>query len=139
MGIKIQNLDHALLELTDPGTLAAATDQDAVVIPFDGWIINITARLGTAATDTFDTILDLHLAGTTIFSGAGKLTFIATTGVTATVAALTSDPVPVTNGQILSLDCDQIATDPKMAVVNVLVSKRPISEVQNLFDLNSVF
>lgn len=139
MGIKIKNLDHAIIELRSPGTLTAATNKDVVQIPFNGFIINITGRLSSAGTGVTSTVADVHLAGTTIFGGAGKLTFVATTGVTATVATFTTDPVAVTAGQLLTLDVDSISTAPANLCVTMVLSRRPSAATGTLHDVSPLY
>jgi len=135
--IKLRNMDHALIELVAPGTVTAAADKDAAIVPFNGFITNIYANCVSGGTGPTASIADVNKNGTTIFAAATKVTFAATTGV-ATYSAQNVDPTPVSAGDVLSLDVDSVSTSPKGLVVAILVSRTNPGGATNLADQTAV-
>ena len=135
MGIRIKNLHNYNVALTYNQTLTVTTSKAIAKVHFDGFISNVIAKLATAGTGVTSTILDVMLNGATIFAAATKITLAATTG-TATYSALTSTPMGVTAGSILSLDVTQIATAPINAIVELTISKTPVYSPSNNSDRN---
>jgi hypothetical protein len=124
MGIKIKNLDHLPLTLSLPGIATAATDKTAIQVPFNGFLAAINAVCASGGTGSTNSIVDIHYQGTTIFSTAPKVTFTATTGVVA-YGALTSDPLSVTAGAVMTLDVDSISTNLSGVNITLTFSRRP--------------
>jgi hypothetical protein len=112
-------LRYVRLQLKDLGTLTQATGQDYAVvggIPDSGaTIIGVNITVGTAPTGA-TAIFDVNLNGTTIYTTTGNRPTIAISGTESTEAAAPSDasdpvvPWVVVNGDLISLDCDQIGS-----------------------------
>jgi hypothetical protein len=138
MGIRTKNLQNTELQLVDPGVVAAANDQAAVRVPFDGYISNIVARCATYGTgSTSSTVADVHKNGTTIFGSATKVTLSSEGAVT--YSTMSATPTPVSAGDILTLDVDSVAIgSPTDLVVSVVISKTEVNEPSNETDLDAV-
>ena len=133
MGIRSKNLHHHIITLRSAGTLTAATDKDVAKALFSGFITNIVGKVTSGGTGATNTIVDVNLNGTTLFSAATKITFASTTGV-ASYSALSSEPVSVTYGSMFTLDVDSIASAPKNCTVQITVSKTPVAAAGNSED-----
>lgn len=115
MGIKVKNQQDFIVWLAKPGSLAAANDVDAAVVPFASSLVAVLARNGTTGTDgtgapTQDILIDVNKNGTTILAST-KLTWTHT----ALARAPSSygsfvglAPVAFAKGDTLSFDVDQI-------------------------------
>lgn len=119
--IKIKNTSEFLLLLDKSGVAGLGTSQDYFIAPFAGKIKAIYAVFGLMGTDgtgspTQDVIVDIMKNGTTIFSGAGKLSWAhagqlgtANTPTPATsYAALTTNPPSVAKGDKIRVDTTQL-------------------------------
>jgi len=138
MGIRTKNLQHVNLPLRYNGTMSASfLHRDIAMIPFDGKISNVVATCAAGGTGATNNIMDVHLNGTTIFAGAVKITLAATTGV-ASYSTLSSQPLSVTAGSVLTLDCDQAATNATDALVLVTVTRTGIVTETNTTALDDV-
>ena len=137
MGIRVKNLSNIVIALRAAGTLTATANKDCAKVPFTGMISNIVAKIADGGSGATNTIADLNLNGTTLFSESTKITLASTTGV-ASYGALTTDPTPVTYGSILSLDVDQISTTASNLIVEVTISKGPVSKCSFLEDQDVV-
>lgn len=107
MGIVNHNLNEYIIEMGVPGAQGVANNLDGALIPFDGVIRGIFARLdvGPSAGGTQVTDIKLSNAGasqTSIFSGATKLNWASGSRVP-TYGALTTNPPVVKKGDTLSL------------------------------------
>lgn len=137
MGIRVKNLTNIIIPLRVSKTLTATVNADCAIIPFDGRISNIFAKCTSGGTGKTHSILDVNLNGTSIFGASTKITLASTTG-TPSYSALSSTPLNVTAGSILSLDVDQVSTNPINAMVNVVVTKSGVSANGNASDHNEV-
>jgi hypothetical protein len=137
MGIRTRNLQNHIIVLKVNGTLTAAANKDAAMIPFNGVISNIRAKILTPGSGATNSVLDLNLNGTTVFSAATKITLAATTGV-ASYSALSSNPTSLTTGSILSLDADSVPTSGACAVVEVTVTRTGLETATNESDPDNV-
>ena len=135
MGIKVRNLDHQVIEFTLNKTLSATLNAGIAKPFFSGFISDISAVIQTPGSGATNTVLDVNLNGTTIFSAATKITLASTTGV-ASYSDLTATPTQVTYGSILSLDVDSVSTNPLNAIVQIVISKQPLNTADNNTDLN---
>jgi hypothetical protein len=132
MGIKVRNVDEAILNLNIPGTLTTSLKACAAV-PFPGWIKNVNAKLLTAGTGVTATTLDININGTSIHSSTG-ITITATTGVV-THGAYSTDPAPVAAGDLITLDVDGISVAPANLCCTVVISRRDPSATSHNADL----
>ena len=90
------------------GAQTAAAGKFAWTAPTAGRILEVHASVGTApTTSTF--ILDVNIAGTTIFTTQASRPIIPIAG-TAAVCAAAPTNVKVTEGQRVSIDVDQIGS-----------------------------
>lgn len=137
MGIRVKNLTNYIIPLKVSKTLGVTLNVDCAIVPFDGRISNIFAKCSAGGTGTTHSILDVNLNGSTIFAAATKVTLAATTG-TPSYSALTSTPLNVTAGSVLSLDVDQVAANAVNAMVNVVVTKSGVGQNGNATDHNEV-
>lgn len=107
--IKMKNCGDFVMELTVSGaqttTAGQPTTQTSAIVPFNGRISAIFARLkvqGTTGTQNVDLIKN----GTSLTSNSGILNFPSTVGgataPTYTATNLTSNPVSVSKGDVLS-------------------------------------
>jgi len=133
MGIKVRNLDEIVVKLQGQGgALAADANLDGFVVPFACKLKAIFARVLAAGT-TGTMIVDVNKNGTTIFSGAAKLTW-ASASVSPTYAAYTTDPADFVEGDRIGLDIDSVHTTPAEGLIVELVlsrSKRSSAGTQN--------
>ena len=130
MGIRTKNLHHHIITLRSAGTLTAASDKDVAKALFDGFITNIVGKVTSGGTGSTNTIVDVNLNGTTLFSTATKMTFASTTGI-ASYSPLSNEPVSVTYGSMFTLDVDSVALAPKNLVVQITVSKNQMEAAGN--------
>jgi hypothetical protein len=140
--IKEKNLADEMFLLKKAGVVAATTGQDYFLAPFNGFITAIVAGFGLMGTDgtgspTQDLIADIMKNGTTIFSGAGKISWAHagqlgtanTPSLATSYAAMTTDPPAVSKGDKIRLDVTQILngtspTQPSDIYVYVVLSKK---------------
>lgn len=102
MGIVLHDVNEYVLELSVPGTQTQADHLEVNIVPYDGTIRGIFARLDTAGVTGTQTT-DVLLNGTTIFSGATLINFA--TGVKVpTYGAFTVNPTVVKKGDTLRLN-----------------------------------
>jgi hypothetical protein len=123
MGIKKRNLDEQHIVLQGKGGALAADANIAVEFAeFDYHVKNVYAEVLAVGT-TGSTVVDVNKNGTTIFSGAGKITF--TTLVTAAIDTLAAGMNTGSKGDKFSLDIDSIhTTPPEHLVVHIVLTKR---------------
>jgi hypothetical protein len=138
MGIRIRNLHNFVISLKYTKTLTATVEQDVSVVPFAGFISNIVAKLGNTGSGSTNSVVDINLNGTTIFSTATKITLAATTGV-ATYSPLATKPTALAAGDVISMDIDQISVAPRNLVVQVTVTRTPIDDASNVADHDDVY
>ena len=137
MGIRVKNLHNYMMVLSASGTLTAAADKACAMVPFNGFITNVAAVIGTAGSGATNTVLDVNYNGTTIFGAATKITLASTTGV-ATYSTLSSTPFSVTAGSIITLDADSVPTAGACAAVRITISRTPPYNASNLVDHDAV-
>lgn len=119
--IKIKNTSEFLFKLSKAGVFAATTGQDYFIAPFNAKIKAIYAVFGLMGTDgtgspTQDLQVDIMKNGTTIFSGATKISWAHagqlgtanTPSPASAYAALTTNPPSVSKGDKIRLDGIQI-------------------------------
>ena len=105
-------LRYVRLQLLDPGGLAAATGQDYAVVgglPDSGGTIvgvNITVSVAPVGSTA---IFDVNINGTTIYTTQANRATIAAAATESTEAAA-PEAAFVTNGDLISLDCDQVGS-----------------------------
>jgi len=132
MGIRLRNLDEAILDCFVPGNASAGVKFRAVV-PFRCEVSNIFANLGTAGI-TGNMITDVNRrpaggASATIFSTATKITF-ATTATVATYSAVLAAQKVFEAGDEIEVEIDSIHTTPAVGLhVMVLFQKRSAPDV----------
>lgn len=134
MGIKQRNRDDILVNLSVPGTQSAAVNKQTFVVPFACRLTHIYALLGTAGT-TGSQIVDVNKNGTTIFTGATKLTFPSTVAA-ATYDTFSTDPPVFVKGDRITVDVDSIHTTAAVNLNLLLVLTRsrrmaPVKVVTN--------
>lgn len=117
--IKMKNCGDFVMELTVSGaqtvTAGQPTTQTSAIVPFNGRISAIFARLkvqGTTGTQN----VDLFQNGTSLTGSAGAFNFPSAVGGNAaptyTLSNLTSNPVKVNKGDVLSCVNKTIHTTP---------------------------
>lgn len=99
--IKLINVADELMQLRQAGNLTVAAHADCTSIPFTGWLIGVMANVNGVGAGTVPSI-DIQQNGTSIY-GATKLSFAAASRF-ATYQPLTTDPLPVTLGDVFTLD-----------------------------------
>jgi|SRR5579872_5342162 len=107
--IKMKNCGDFVAELTVSGaqttTAGAPTTQTSCIVPFNGRLSAIFARLKVAGT-TGNQNVDLFQNGTSLTGGSGLFSFPTTVGGNAaptySTGNLTSNPVLVSKGDVLS-------------------------------------
>lgn len=107
--IKMKNCGDFVMELTVSGaqttTAGAATTQTSAIVPFNGRISAIFARLKVAGVTGTQTV-DMYKNATSLTGTNGAFKFPTTVGGNAaptyTLANLTSNPVLVAKGDVLS-------------------------------------
>ena len=132
--IHLKNEAEVLLVLSDLGAAAAAIDQSADIVPFDGVITAVLAQEGVVGVDgtgapTQDVLYDVNKNNTTLI--ATKLTWTHTAlGVAPSSygSFVGVAPIAVSKGDVISLDCDQILngttpTQPKNLVVTLKITR----------------
>ena len=95
------------------GTLTTSTACDCFLVPFPVVLKGVLARLGTAG-GTQATIVDIQKNGTSIFSGATKVNFAASS-TTPTYGARTTDPPLFAKGDIVKVVITQVGSGPAPA------------------------
>ena len=123
--IRNRSTEDFNVQVSIPGTQTAATNKFFLEVPFAGRLKAIKAILGAAGV-TGSQVVDVNKNGTTIFSGAGKITFGATTA--PTYAALTADPTEFVKGDNVSVDVDSIHTTAAVNLSIWLVFSRGVSK-----------
>jgi hypothetical protein len=98
--IKLYNQADFLAYLSQAGALTVAANADAVMSPLTGFLIGIWANIGAVGTGTIP-VIDVLQNETTIW-GATKISFPASSRA-ATYGALTTNPLPVTAGDVFTL------------------------------------
>lgn len=121
--INTRNLGTYHLHLRSLGTVTAAANKDAAVVPFDGFIANIVATFSTVTGNT-NSVIDLHYLGTTIFGAATKIT-VSTLSTIPSYSTLSSNEFGVTAGSILSMDVDSVSTTLTNILVDITITKTP--------------
>lgn len=124
--IRLKNEQDRVLSLTIAGNQTTTTTgsgyRNSVIVPFDGVIARIWAKLQTAGTTNTQTT-DILLNGTTIASSGTVLSF-ATTAQDPTYSAFTGTPVSVSQGDILTaLNTAVHTTAAKDCCIEVIVQK----------------
>lgn len=138
MGIRVKNQHQYMINLSIPGTaVTAATNKACAIIPFPAKISNVYATCSSGGSGSTNSIVDVNLNGTTIFSAATKITFAATTGV-ATYSALSNNPTNVTAGSIISLDTDAVSTSLSNVNVVVTLTRTNIGAATNIADHDTI-
>jgi len=120
--IELRNKGEFLVVFQVGGALAVDNALNAFKVPFPARLKAINAKLVTAGV-TGSMIVDINKNGTTIFSGALKLTF-ATTAVDPTYDTFATDPTTFDLADMLSLDVDSVHTIPAEGLVVELVLER---------------
>jgi|TARA_R110000824_G_scaffold61146_6_gene162908 hypothetical protein len=124
-------LRRKVIHVSDLGTLTAATNQAAAVVsglPDSGGTIEGTRITVVTAPTGATGIFDVHLNGTTIYTTQGNRPTIAISAKVSTEAAAPSnaaDPVvpwKVYNGDLLTVDCDQIGSSAAGAVAGIAIT-----------------
>ena len=92
------------------GTLTTSTICDCFVAPFPCLLKGVLGRLGTAG-GTQATIVDIQKNGSSIFSGATKVNFAASSQ-TPTYGALTANPTQFVKGDIVKVVITQVGSTP---------------------------
>ena len=90
------------------GTLTTSTICDCFVAPFPCLLKGVLGRLGTAG-GTQATIVDIQKNGSSIFSGATKVNFAASSQ-TPTYGALTANPTQFVKGDIIKITVTQVGS-----------------------------
>jgi hypothetical protein len=93
-----------------PGTLTTSSLCGIYVVPFACQLKGVLARLGTAG-GTQATIVDIQKNGSSIFSGATKVNFAASSQ-TPTYGALSVNPTTFVKGDILKIAVTQVGSTP---------------------------
>jgi len=134
MAIVIHEQNEKMLRLTVPGTQAVADHLDVCVIPFDGVIRGILARLDTAGTTGTQTT-DILLNGVSIFSGATLVNFASTSRVP-TYGALTTNPPKVKKGDTVRLNTTAVhsGTAGKSLAIDITIRRGRASQEGTDFD-----
>jgi hypothetical protein len=121
------------LQLLDPGTLTAATGQDYAVVgglpDTGGTIVGVNVTVSVAPTGA-TAIFDVNVNGTTIYTTQANRATIAISGTESTEAAA-PEAAGVVNGDLISLDTDQIgsSTAGSNAAVCVRIKvKKPLDD-----------
>ena len=117
-------LRRKVIHVSDLGTLTAATNQAAAVVsglPDSGGTIEGTRiRVVTAPTGA-TAIFDVHLNGTTIYTTTGNRPTIAISAKVSTEAAA-PEVTKVVNGDLLTVDCDQIGSSAAGANAGIAIT-----------------
>ncbi len=129
MGIKVKSLDHAILDMSLQGTLAAGLHKIVTIAPFTGYLVGLIVKAQDAGTGTTATKLDVNKNGTTIFSASTTQISVASTTGAVSIGALTTDPHPLAAGDVLAIDIDAVPTNPINLGVAFVISKRPANFV----------
>lgn len=105
-------LRYVRLQLLDPGTITAAAGQDYAVVgglpDSGGTIVGVNVTVSAAPTGA-TAIFDVNINGTTIYTDQANRATIAISATESTEAAA-PEAAFVTNGDLISLDCDQIGS-----------------------------
>ncbi len=136
MGIVVHDQNELVLELSVPGAQTVADDRDVKVVPFDGWIRGILARLDTAGITGTQTT-DVLLNGTTIFSGATLINFADGKKIP-TYGALTTNPTKVKKGDTIRLNTSAVNSGTPGKSLAVLITIRRGRASQMGMDTDSV-
>lgn len=122
--IRHKNIEEFLVDLSIPGTQAAATLQigrRTFLVPFACQIKSIYAKLGTAGV-TGNQDYDILKNGTTILSSTGGVRF-ATTAVDPNAITLTADPTSFVKGDVITVTAGAPQTTPAVNF-NLLLTLR---------------
>lgn len=117
--IKFKNVGEERVDFSVPSTQTATNDKKTFLVQYPCQLKALYAKLGTAGV-TGNQINDIHKNGTTIFTGATKLTF-ATTAVAATYDTFAVDPVQFVKGDVITLDVDSIHSGTAAENLNVIL------------------
>jgi len=138
--IRLKNLGEPdLFMFQVPGLLATGTNKDCIVIPFSGFLKGIFAAFGNAGVPTTSNAsLDIKQNGTSIFSATPNgivFPFASPSRFQGSNSALTSDPLPVTAGDVFSLDAVQYGggTQPTNLAVALVFTRRISPVAATLF------
>lgn len=134
--IKIRNISQQVIQLPISGTLTAVINKVLAVMPFAGWISNLKGVCLNPVNGVTTSVLDINKNGTTIFSST-KMTIASTTGVVA-FGALSTDPVQVAAGDIISVDVDDVGESPSGVCIMLTLSKDNPAKYTTLSDQNTV-
>lgn len=129
--IKQRNMGDFLIELTIPGaqttTASASSGAASAVAPFNGRISAILARLATQGTTGTQTV-DLLQNGSSLTGSSGVLNFPTTVGKNAaptyTTANLTSNPVKVSKGDVITVVNTTVHSTPAIGLTVYLNVER---------------
>ena len=121
--IKQKNMGDFLLGITIPGTqtttASLSTGASSAVVPFNGRISSIFARLATQGTTGTQNV-DVSKNGTSLTSGSGLFNFPTTVGKNAAptyiTANLTSNPVTVAKGDVITVTNLTVHTTPAIGL-----------------------
>jgi hypothetical protein len=138
MGIRVKNQSHYILRLACPGTLTAAANKDVNIAPFAGKITNIYAAVLSGGTGVTNSIADVNINGTTIFSQAPKITITSTSG-TIVYSTLSSQPTNVAAGDMFTLDLDSVGTSVTELCVLITITRSNVGAESNVADHDTIF
>ncbi len=113
------------LTLFAAGTLTAAADKARVKCPVAGSVVGVYASVLTAPTGAA-ILVDIHKAGTTLFTTQANRPSIAISGFDSLVAV--PDVTAVAAGDILTVDVDQVGSSVAGANLLVAIALRVTTE-----------
>lgn len=138
--IRLKNLGEPdLFMFQVPGSLATNANADSFVVPFSGFLKGVFAAFATAGVPgTSNASLDIKQNGTSIFTATPNgivFPFASPSRFQGSNSALTSDPLPVTAGDVFSLACVQYGsgTQPTNLGVAVVFTRRISPVAATLF------
>ena len=137
--IKHKNLGSFLLQFCIASTISAtATAIAMAVAPFTGFITNIFATIGVTASGVATTRLDINKNGTSIYSSSiTQLTFVGTNA-TVSYGTLSTDPVSVNAGDVITVDVDIPGNDHKGAYIAMLLERTRNNAIGSAYDLSTL-
>lgn len=136
MGIVVHDQNEVILELSVPGTQTIADNLDVKVIPFNGWVRAVLARLDTAGVTGSQTT-DILLNGSSMV-GSGTLMSFADGSRVPTYTTPSTNPPVVVKGDTLRLNTTAIHSGTAAKSLSVLVTIRRGRASSQGFDADSV-
>lgn len=122
--IRAKNQGEMVVPLAAGGTQAVLNGAGVLIAPFNGFIQAIFARLGVAGT-TGSQNTDIQKNGVTVFaSGAAGVQFATTSKVPTYGALAAANPIPVSKGDIITLNTTTVHTTPAIGLVVLLTFRR---------------